>query len=222
MWRGLPARVKPAGTATSANEADELHIHSRGRLPHWERDGATYFVTFRLADSIPKEAREAIRLERDDIVRTAEHLGRELSESEKNRLDYLHSERIEELLHAGSGSCALRDDRCARIVAECVGHFHNVRYDLFAWCVMPNHVHAVFQARADFTLGRVVHGWKSFTANRCNKILGRTGPFWMEESFDRLVRNESELQRFVAYTLENPLKAGLLNWTWLGRDPWRP
>lgn len=202
--------------------AGQIRIHSRGRLPHWERDQATYFVTFRLADSIPESAREAIRMERDDIVRTAEHLRRPLTESEQLRLERLQSERIEELLHAGSGSCALKDDRCAAVVAECIGHFDGQRYDLFAWCVMPNHVHAVFKAHAGFALGRILHGWKSFTVNQCNNILGRTGPFWMEESYDRLIRDDDEFQRFVNYTLENPSKAGLLNWKWVGRDAWRP
>lgn len=86
---------------------------------------------------------------------------------------------------------------------------------------MPNHVHAVFKARAGFSLRRILHGWKSFTANQCNKILGRTGPFWMEESYDRLIRDEDELRRFVNYTLENPAKAGLVSWKWVGREAWR-
>ena len=30
-------------------------IHSRGFLPHLKREGASYFVTFRFADSLPKE-----------------------------------------------------------------------------------------------------------------------------------------------------------------------
>lgn len=208
--------------AGEAEKIGELRIHSRGRLPHWERDEAIYFVTFRLADSIPAAAREAIRLEREDIVRTAKHLGRPLSDSEQLRLERLHTDRIEELLHAGSGSCALKHDSCAQIVAECIGHFDAVRYDLFAWCIMPNHVHAVFHARTGFSLGRILHGWKSYTANQCNKLLGRSGPFWMEESFDRLIRDDAEFQKYVDYTLDNPVKAGLLDWKWVGRAAWRP
>ena len=30
-------------------------IHSRGYLPHVKREGASYFITFRLADSLPQE-----------------------------------------------------------------------------------------------------------------------------------------------------------------------
>jgi REP element-mobilizing transposase RayT len=202
--------------------AGSIHIHSRGRLPHWEREGAHYFVTFRLADALPEAARIAIQTEREDIVRTAKHLGRPLSESEQLRLERLHTERVEEMLHAGAGSCVLRDDRCASIVAECIGYFDGVRYDLFAWCVMPNHVHAVFRAREGFALGRILHTWKSFSANECNKVLGRKGPFWMEESFDRLIRDQREFEHRVAYTLDNPVQAGLRNWTWVGTSGLRP
>lgn len=194
-----------------------LHIHSRGKLPHWERDGGTYFVTYRLADSLPEKVRKAIQAEREDIVRTAEHMGRELSESERERLERLHTEKIEDLLHSGYGACHLKDDRCAKIVADAFAHFEGKRYAIHAWCVMPNHVHVVFSAMPGHGLSQIMHSWKSFTASQCNKLLGRTGPFWMDESFDRLIRDEFELNKRIAYTLNNPAKAGLKDWKWSGR-----
>lgn len=206
-------RERQAGSLPHGN----IYKHSRGKLPHWEREGGRYFVTFRLADSLPPEVREQIEAERLDIIRTAEHLGRELSDSEEVQLLRLHSEKVEKFLHAGSGACYLRDDRCAKIVADAVGHFDGKRYDLHAWCVMPNHVHVVFAAKPGHSLSSIMHSWKSFTANQCNKVLDRTGAFWMDESFDRLIRDDSEFDRFVTYALNNPVKAGLKSWRWVGQ-----
>ncbi len=213
-----PAEVLEGnGKSQQAGSLPHIYRHSRGKLPHWERDGAHYFVTFRLADSLPEKARAAIEHERADIVRTAEHLGRELSDSERERLERLHTVKIEELLHAGGGACHFKDDRCAQIVADALKHFDGERYTLNAWCVMPNHVHIVFRAHEGHALSEIMHSWKSFTANQCNKLLGRKGAFWMDESFDRLIRDEAEFHKRVAYTLNNPQAAGLKNWKWLGR-----
>lgn len=202
--------------ASSPRRSEALNIHKRGRLPHWERKNGTYFVTWRLADSLPKEAREKIRHEREEIVREAERQSRELNDDEKLRLTRLHTERIEEWLNAGHGACHLNDARCAKIVADALSYFDGERYDLHAWCVMPNHVHVVFQVKGEHSLHEILHSWKSFTANECNKVLGRAGAFWMDESFDRLIRNDAEHEKYVAYTLNNPVVVGLENWEWVG------
>ncbi len=195
---------------------DGVNIRYRGRLPHWEKDSGTYFVTWRLADSFPDKERERIRQERLEIVKAAEAMSRPLSDAEKLRLERLHTERIEQLLNAGYGSCSLSDDRCAGIVVETLEKFDGERYDLHAWVVMPNHVHVVFQAKQGHSLSSVLHSWKSFTAKACNKILARTGKYWMDESFDRLVRDSKEHRRFVEYVLDNPSQARLKDWKWVG------
>jgi putative DNA methylase len=61
-----------------------------------------------------------------------------------------------------------------------------------------------------------MHSLKSFTANRANRLLGRHGPFWQREYYDRLIRNEEELDRALRYVIHNPEKAGLENWPWAG------
>lgn len=202
--------------ASSPRNSATFETRKRGRLPHWQRTNGTYFVTWRLADSLPKEAQEKIRQERIGILEVAEQQGRDLNDDEKLRLERLHTERIEEWLNAGHGACHFNDDRCAKVVQDALRHFDGERYDLHAWCVMPNHVHAVFQAKGDHSLHEILHSWKSFTANQCNKLLGRTGAFWMDESFDRLVRNDAEHAKYVDYTLNNPAAAGLVDWKWVG------
>ncbi len=80
---------------------------------------------------------------------------------------------------------------------------------------MSNHIHIVFTLNPDTDgrsgeyLQQVMHSLKSFTANKCNELLDRSGSFWEHESYDRLVRDRNELHRIVQYILQNPVKAGL-------------
>jgi REP element-mobilizing transposase RayT len=123
----------------------------------------------------------------------------------------------------------MKDGRIARIVASALLHFEGQRYNLAAWCVMPNHVHAVVQPFAGTTGGTpvpravpdaelpdILHSWKSFTAKEANKLLRRSGDFWQAEYYDHLIRDEADFRHSVRYVLNNPIKAGLKNWKWVG------
>jgi REP element-mobilizing transposase RayT len=185
-------------------------------LPHWTRDGAWYAVTFRLWDSIPAEVLNSWRWERKNIIKTAAQMKRSLSEHEEQRLAYLQSERIERYLDAGFGSCYMKDNRVAKVVADALTHFEGQRYDLAAWCVMPKHVHVVFKPTPERELSDILHSWKSFSAKEANKILKRQGTFWQTEPYDHLIRDEVDFLHAVRYVLENPARAGLKNWRWVG------
>jgi REP element-mobilizing transposase RayT len=193
----------------------EVKIRDRGYLPHWEAEGATYFVTFRLADSLPKSVRESYRYERNDIVLTAQRQDRQLSAAELKRLDELFGERIEAYLDSGSGACCLANPRIAGMVAEALQFFEGRRYRQFAWSVMPNHVHCVFRPLPNWPLDKIMHGWKSFTAKEADKILNRAGDFWESEYFDHVIRNEQEFHRYIEYVATNPQRAGLRDWKWV-------
>jgi REP element-mobilizing transposase RayT len=163
----------------------------RGDLPHLYKPGCTYFVTFRLFDAVV-------------FGRTADlsEYGIDVSDDPATLLATYEPP-------VDMGSCMLRDPDVADVVAAALGHFDGERYELIAWCVMPNHVHAVVTPFAGHALGDVLHSWKSFTAHAINRRLGRRGAVWEKESFDHLVRTPSSLDRFVAYTEANPLAAGL-------------
>jgi REP element-mobilizing transposase RayT len=191
-------------------------IRSRGRLPHWEADHAIYFVTFRLADSLPRSVLQAYKLERQSIVAAALAAGRSFSSSEQKQLEKLFREKIKSKLDAGAGRCYLAKPAVADAVAEALRHFDLSRYRLYAWCVMPNHVHALFRPLADHKLAGVVHSWKSYCANKANLLLGLSGDFWQREYYDHLVRSEKEFHRIVEYILRNPEYAGLPDWRWVG------
>jgi REP element-mobilizing transposase RayT len=94
--------------------------------------------------------------------------------------------------------------------------FDRQRYELFCWCVMPNHVHALVQPIGSHQLSDIEHSWKSYTAHRANELLGRSGEFWQEECYDHLIRDDEDLSHAVDYILANPKAAGLENWRWVG------
>ena len=192
-----------------------LRIRSRGRLPHWESEGGTYFVTFRLNDSIPSHVANSYRFERENIVKTAEQLKRPLTDHEIERLQKLYSRKIESYLDKGIGDCYLRQKSVAQLVLDALEFFHNERYKLYALCIMPNHVHLLYRPFEGYVLEKILHSWKSYTGTKTNELLHRSGIFWQKEYYDHLVRNQQEFDRILKYILENPEKAGLKDWPWV-------
>jgi REP element-mobilizing transposase RayT len=197
----------------------EVSIRDRGRLPHWEAEGATYFVTFRLTDALPESVLKSYEFERTDIIKVAEQQRRPLTATERKRLDELFSDRISTYLDRGAGACHLRRPEIATLVAEALRFFHGQRYRLLAWCVMPNHVHVVFAPFTGCGLAEILHSWKSFTSKRANTLLGLAGQFWEREYFDHLVRDDEDLARIIDYVRRNPERAGLKNWERVRVDP---
>ncbi|GAB3793201.1 transposase [Spirosoma humi] len=187
----------------------------RTKLPHIQPLGGTFFVTFRLADSLPQSIKKALQEEFDWQYKQL------LTQPDSNpdQLDKLHRQffgRYDRVLDKiDNGPHYLRLDAIAHIVANALHYFDEKKCDLIAFTIMSNHVHAVFtlhsasEAKPSITLDKVMHSLKSFTANKCNELLDRTGAFWEHESYDRLVRDRNELCRIVQYILQNPVKAGL-------------
>jgi len=110
---------------------------------------------------------------------------------------------------SAAGTCLLQRPAAAAIVEDGLLHFQGERFALHAWVVMPNHVHGVITPFEEFPLSEILHSWKSFTSNRINRELGRTGTLWQADSFDHLIRNEESFSKFVAYTEGNPVAATL-------------
>jgi REP element-mobilizing transposase RayT len=121
------------------------------------------------------------------------------------------------------GSCVLENPDIAALVQKALLHFHTLRYDLHAWCVMPNHVHVAYTARGEHTPADIHHSWKSYTAHKANKILKRSDAFWESEGFDHLIRSVEDLEWFIEYIENNPVAAGLcaspIAWLWTSARP---
>jgi REP element-mobilizing transposase RayT len=194
-------------------------LHSRGVLPHLKRQGAAYFVTFRLAGTLPKDILLKFKAERAAIIAQAQAAKRPLTWHEQEELFRWYSTRVDHYLDAGHDDCRLARPEIAGLVAAAVQFHAGQRFDLHAWVVMPNHVHAVLHPRPDWTLSQILKSWKGFTAREANRILKRIGtPFWQVESYDHLVRDDADLARCCHYTTMNPVNAGLCrqpeNWQW--------
>jgi DNA polymerase III subunit alpha len=207
----VPPRDVPPTPFTPFDKSHPASLYSRA-LPHWQQGGATYFVTFRLADSLPQEVFKQWRDERDAALREARQAAR-LSETEKQesaeRIAEEFGEKLERHLDQGIGGCCLRDPRIAQVIEDALRHFDGDRYLLGSYVIMPNHVHVLVRPAMEHKLPDILQLWKSFTAKEANKLLGRAGEFWQPESFDHIVRNEQQLEKFSRYLQENPAKAGL-------------
>lgn len=183
------------GLPGSAGVSPAARWHSRGYLPHFEGGSTPQLVTFRLADSLPRELLEQWRAELLSLP-DAE------AQVEKRR-------RVEQWLDRGIGNVWLGDAQVAKMMGQALLRFDGQRYQLHAWVVMPNHLHVLFSTRDGWSLSSLMHSWKSFSSKQANRILGRRGKFWQEEYYDRYIRDQQHFQRTVEYIEYNPVTAGL-------------
>jgi menaquinone-specific isochorismate synthase len=140
-----------------------------------------------------------------------------LTHHEMRRIQVAVAEECERELDQGHGDCLFLRRDLAEIVVDVLRHFDGQRYDLFAWCVMPNHVHAVMSIRPGASVDRILHSWKSYSSKELNHMLRKTGQRWQEDYFDRTIRNREELRRTIEYVLDNPAAARLADWPWAGQ-----
>jgi D-3-phosphoglycerate dehydrogenase len=214
------SKVGQASCLSSASEVDRQDAHptllpfdpaepiniSARHLPHWQQPGWTYFVTFRLADSLPQDKLGAWKAERDQWLKLHPEPRSTTDTTEYHRR---FTVRLHELLDAGMGACWLRQSPLADLVERALRFFDGQRYGLGDFVIMPNHVHVLVTPSGKVTLSEILHSWKSFTAKELNKSLNRSGPVWQDESFDHIVRSAAQLEKFRHYISDNPIKARL-------------
>jgi valyl-tRNA synthetase len=216
----MSSTAVPAVSTTGIPLVEELPTTKRqgAKLPHWTQAGATYAVTFRLADSLPASVVESWKRERGAIEERAKAQNRTLTCQERKELQHLYGAKVDSILNSGQGACYLRDERIAGMVQETLKHFHGDRYELIAWAIMPNHVHVVLRPLGTHQLPDILHSWKSFTAKEANKLLHRQGSFWQDEYYDHLVRDEEDFHQALQYVISNPERASLHDWAWVGLE----
>ena len=189
-----------------------MNLRTRGYLPHLEIPEGTYFVTFRLADSLPTPL--LINLKLEPLMRKGEQIPGVFLQKNK------YVRKIELLLDIGAGECFLRDPRIAYFVVNALRELNEQKYFLHAWTVMPNHVHVLFTLEESVKLSTIMQKWKGSTSFQANRLLNRTGRFWQPEYFDRLIRTERQFGFYLRYILNNPVKAGHClepsAWPWSG------
>ena len=169
--------------------------HERGYLPHYDGGSIPQFLTFRLADALPRHVLERWKSE--------------LSRERDLDVQRVLGIRIEKYLDEGHGSCHLRRSQIANMVQNSLLFHDGSLYRLTSWVVMPNHVHLLARPNEGVELSEVCHSIKSYTAHEANKILGLQGQFWQEEVFDRFIRSAEHFQNVISYIESNPVKARL-------------
>ena len=206
----------------------QAEVITRRTLPHWFVPAAWHFVTYRLAGTIPIPALHRMRADRDSAWQQDKLAGKATPE----RREILHKQffaAYDRYLDHDSDINWLQDPRIAALIRGNLHHHNRAKYDLLAYCVMPNHVHVLLRVPnpgeaatpsvedpfdetpdGNGPLAGIMHSLKSYTANEANKILKRTGQLWQHESYDHWVRDEDELERIVRYIVWNPVKAGLV------------
>ena len=185
------------------NKREGVVVRER-RGPHWRQDGRLYFVTWRQADSLPREVRDQIQAEREQwLLRHGNLPLNELPKGTQEAYWRLFNRKTQERLDAGYGSCVLRNAEVLKVMTKALHHFHGTRYDLGSFAIAANHVHVIVAPKPGIDLSEVQHSWKSFTANKINELFDRTGPLWRSESYDRIVRDARELSRITAYILRH-------------------
>ncbi|MEI8243097.1 MAG: transposase [bacterium] len=176
-----------------------------GDLPHWRQAGTTYFVTFRLADSLPQEKLAQWRNERGLWLKAHPE-----PHDEATRLEYYERfpQRLQHWLDAGAGACLLASSEVRELMAGVLRYFDGKRYTLGAFVVAPNHVHVLVTPHGEHLLSEILHTWMSFSAHEIGKQIktepGRLGlpgslRFWQKETFDHIVRSPASLEKIRAY-----------------------
>ena len=210
----------------------EKKEHYRWNLPHYQQPGQTYFVTWILKGAIPKNISEV-------YGRKLEELKHELEVLKRNNADRNVIEEVQKQYYTTRKKhIAFIDDALDRqtdnivdlskpentaIIKDTLTFWEGNKIANYCFCVMSNHVHWVFKTFEKDVNGLPVYlesillSVKRFTARQINIAENRTGALWIKESFDTTIRNREHLYNAIEYTLNNPVKAGLVK----NRDDWQ-
>ena len=198
------------------DRSKEIERHG-GKLPHWQQDDATVFVTFRLGDSLPKPILDKLSEFKANWLRI--HGGDWTPEMEM-RWKSEHAAAIDEKLDEGHGCCCLRKPEIREEVIRVLRFGAGTLYRLDAAVVMPNHVHILF-APLDGPFEKEIQAWKSVSSRRISDLFGDAWPKWQKNYYDRLIRSQRHFDRVVRYIRENGPKASLGEdeyWLYVGEN----
>lgn len=207
-WEHLPLGTRPHGSQPQSSvqpPPTHKHWYHRGYLPHFDAAATHQAITYRLADSLPKET--LLCLQREAAQKPAQE-----REATIRRL-------IERYLDTGHGSCILGQPESARIVLDTWMETHKTLCTVIRAVVMPNHVHILIRQHDGHPLHQLITRWKSQSARLINHALSKSGPLWMKDYWDRYIRDEQHFHAMCDYIANNPVKAGLA--TTVEAWPWR-
>ena len=205
MPAGIARLSSPVMDSPSFFDPEAAIRQTSNHLPHWEQDGSTYFLTFRLADSLPEALLSGWREERDQWLKWNPQ---PWSPAQEKQYHQEFSGARERWLDAAHGSCSLADPLIReRVVEALFSPAENVVF--WSVVVMPNHIHLLCSITGGRTLGALMGSLKGRAARLANLARETHGAFWSKDYFDRLVRDSEHFRHCARYIRNNPRKAGL-------------
>lgn len=193
---------------------------SKNRRPHFYPGGGTFNISFRLAGSITRTAYYKLSklwAQYDGEIPHQVYW----SATAEERIGFRQFANGKTDRRSLNGPFHLHhDETCRQILADAFHFRDGEHYQTYCFSIMPNHVHWVVRHTSNtWHMGQLLSNLKRFVARQCNIQLELTGqPFWEEESWDRVIRTQIELEESIRYCLRNPTASRLTsNWEdWLG------
>ena len=172
---------------------------------------ATYWVTLRLADALPRERMTEVKAR---AAATVEEEGGD--ETARKRL---LARLIEEETNLWHGDCWLRDEEVARTILASLQSGHGRKYTLRAWCLLPNHLQAVFTVAEGVDAAAVVRDWSNYTTRQVNLLVGREGEeLWEKLPYIKACMDDADVMRRIRGVEFRPVNGGLCqrprDWKW--------
>ncbi len=171
-------------------------FHGRN-LPHLYYEDGIYFITYRLKESV--------------LPGKSESFNRHHSRGDFQNFKHEFIKYDAFLDKHTTGLNLLLKNNLAGICEKTMHYPEGRDYFLICYCIMPNHIHLVFNLlKGNKGVSKIMQSIKRVSARKCNVYLNRTGNFWQDESYDRLIRDDVEFYFIIKYVLLNPVNAGLV------------
>jgi len=195
----------------------EFVQYSKRILPHIQLEDSVLFISWRLAFTLPKHIIDAIR-ERNISANTEEISPNETNATDQDKVKsaidkfYHYDSLLDKLKPAGID---LSKNTYRAILSYSLFFDNKIKYDLYAFCIMTNHVHIVIKplikdADKHYSITEIMRTLKSTTAHKINTVRNSKGKVWMTESYDHIVKDEKELINILNYVINNPVKSGMI------------
>ena len=162
----------------------ETSYHKR-KLPHIQVPNMPNFITFRTHKSIDSYVKKLTQQNQDPKTKQYE-IDKYLDNSDKGA--YFYHQQIE-------------------IFKNILHEKDKLDYDLISYAIMPNHIHLLIEPKKDLSF--IMKTLKGKSAKLLNESLNMSGTFWAREYYDKVLRDEKQIDKTIRYILNNPVKANL-------------
>ncbi len=185
-------------------------------LPHFQPKYSIFAITIRLAFSLSNQILHALKKEKDYYEEQIKVLkGEELEQYKKDFGFYYYSCFDDLIWNCHHNEIVLTENKYADIVTNCLTFLDNKKYKLFAYCIMPNHIHFLispleYNNELYYSLSQIMHSFKRFTSGKFRELCS-SKKIWNSEYYDHCIRNEHDFDNQLNYLIMNPVKAKLID-----------